>query len=60
VLQLDHDTIAGRVRFVERFIAHTNEFPRTWTPAMVEELSSDLRSVKRRKQSTVRRYQNAA
>jgi hypothetical protein len=43
----------GRVGFVERFIEHTNEFPRTWTPAMVEELFSDLRSVKRRKQSTV-------
>jgi len=35
---LDHDTIAGRVRLVERFIEHTNEFPWTWTPAMVEEL----------------------
>ena len=57
---LDHDTIAGRVRLVERFIEHTNEFPWTWTPAMVEEFFSDLRSVKRRKQSTVRRYQNAA
>jgi hypothetical protein len=48
------------VRSVERFIEHTNEFPRMWTPAMVEELFSDLRSVKWRKQSTVRRYQNAA
>lgn len=51
---LDHDTIAGRVRLVERFIEHTNEFPWTWTPAMVEEFFSDLRAVKRRKQSTVR------
>jgi len=56
---LDPDTIAGRVRLVERFIEHTNEFPWTWTPAMVEEFFSDLRSVKRRKQSTVRGYQNA-
>lgn len=56
---LDHDTIAGRVRLVERFIEHTNEFPWTWTPAMVQEFFSDLRSVKRRKQSTVRGYQNA-
>jgi integrase/recombinase XerD len=56
---LDHDTIAGRVRLVERFIEHTNEFPWTWTPAMVEEFFSDLRSVKRRRQSTVRGYQNA-
>ena len=37
---LDHDTIAGRVRLVERFIEHTNEFPWTWTPAMVEEFFS--------------------
>jgi hypothetical protein len=37
---LDHDTIAGRVRFVERVIEHTNEFPWTWTPAMVEEFFS--------------------
>jgi hypothetical protein len=40
---------------VQRFIEHTNEFPWTWTPSMVEEFFSDLRSVKRRKQSTVRR-----
>ena len=56
---LDADTVAGRARLVERFIDHTNEFPWTWTPAMVEEFFSDLRSVKRRKQSTVRGYQNA-
>jgi integrase/recombinase XerD len=56
---LDHDTIAGRARRVERFIEHTNEFPWAWTPTMVEEFFSDLRSVKRRKQSTVRGYQNA-
>ena len=56
---LDHDTIAGRTRLVQRFIEHTNEFPWTWTPAMVEEFFSDLRSVKRRKQSTIRGYQNA-
>jgi hypothetical protein len=56
---LDPDTVAGRARLVERFIEHTNEFPWTWTPTMVEEFFSDLRSVKRRKQSTVRGYQNA-
>ncbi|BBZ12048.1 hypothetical protein MBRA_22430 [Mycobacterium branderi] len=56
---LSHDTIAGRVRLVERFIEHTNEFPWMWTPALVEEFFSDLRSVKRRRQSTVRGYQNA-
>jgi integrase/recombinase XerD len=56
---LGHDTIAGRVRLVERFVEHTNEFPWMWTPALVEEFFGDLRSVKRCKQSTVRRYQNA-
>jgi site-specific recombinase XerD len=56
---LDADTVAGRARLVERFIEATNEFPWTWTPSMVEEFFSDLRSVKRRKQSTVRGYQNA-
>ena len=56
---LDHDTIAGRIRLVQRFVEHTNEFPWMWTPALVEEFFSDLRSVKGRKQSTVRGYQNA-
>lgn len=44
---------------VERFIEATNEFPWTWRPSMVEEFFSDLHSVKRRKWSTVRGYQNA-
>ena len=56
---LDHDTIAGRVRIVERFLELTNEFPWTWTPVMAEEFFSDLRSVHGRKQSTIRGYQNA-
>ena len=56
---LAHDTIEQRIRLVERFLAYTNEFPWTWTPAMVEEFFSDLRSISRRKQSTIRGYQNA-
>lgn len=56
---LAHDTIAQRIRLVGRFLAYTNEFPWTWTPAMVEEFFSDLRSISRRKQSTSRGYQNA-
>ena len=56
---LDADTVAGRTRLVERFIEATNEFPWTWTPTVVEEFFSDLRSVKHRKLSTVRGYQNA-
>lgn len=56
---LAHDTIEGRIRLVERFVAYTNEFPWTWMPAMVEEFFSDLRSVSGRRQSTIRGYQNA-
>ena len=56
---LDHETIAGRIRIVERFVEVTNEFPWTWTPAMAEEFFGDLRAINRRKQSTVRGYQNA-
>jgi site-specific recombinase XerD len=52
------DTIEQRIALVQRFLDYTNEFPWTWTPAMVEEFFSDLRSVSRRKQSTVRGYQN--
>jgi integrase/recombinase XerD len=56
---LDHDTIASRARVVQRFIDYTNEYPWHWTPVIVEEFFGDLRSVQRRKQSTVRGYQNA-
>jgi integrase/recombinase XerD len=56
---LAHETIESRIRLVERFVAYTNEFPWTWTPAMVEEFFGDLRSVHDRKQSTVRGYQMA-
>jgi hypothetical protein len=33
---LDHETIAGRIRIVERFLEVTNEFPWTWTAVMAE------------------------
>lgn len=56
---LAHDTIEQRIRLVERFLSYTNEFPWTWTPAMVEEFFSDLRSIQRRRHSTIRGYQNA-
>ncbi|AFJ34720.1 site-specific recombinase XerD [Mycobacterium sp. MOTT36Y] len=56
---LGHDTIEARIRIVERFVDHTNEFPWTWTPAMAEEFFSDLRSVHHRALSTTRGYQNA-
>jgi hypothetical protein len=53
-----YDTIDARIRLVERFLGYTNEFPWTWTAAMVEEFFSDLRSMSRRRQSTIRGYQN--
>ena len=37
-----------RIALVRRFIAHTNEFPWSWTPAMVEEFFADLRGIKGR------------
>ena len=44
---------------VVRFIDYTNEFPWTWTPAMVEEFFGDLRSIRRVTQSTIRSYQTS-
>ena len=55
---LAHDTIEQRIALVQRFLDYTNEFPWTWTPALVEEFFGDLRAISRRKQSTVRGYQN--
>jgi hypothetical protein len=55
---LDHDTNDGRIGLVRRFIAHTNEYPWSWTPAIVEEFFADLRGIKGRRQSTIRGYQN--
>lgn len=55
---LAHDTIEPRIATVRRFIDQTNEFPWSWTPAIVEEFFGDLRSIKGRRQSTVRGYQN--
>ena len=52
------DTIEQRIALVQRFLDYTNEFPWTWTPAMVEEFFSDLLAISRCKQSTVRGYQN--
>ena len=56
---LAHDTIDARIGIVRRFIAHSNEFPWSWTPAIVEEFFADLRGIKGARQSTVRSYQNA-
>ncbi|UVO11486.1 site-specific integrase [Mycobacterium sp. SVM_VP21] len=56
---LAHDTIDTRIATVRRFIDQTNEFPWSWTPVIVEEFFGDLRSIKGRRQSTVRGYQNS-
>ncbi|KZB86582.1 tyrosine-type recombinase/integrase [Amycolatopsis regifaucium] len=56
---LQISTIDQRIRFVQRFLEFTNEFPWTWTPAMAEEFFGDLRSLHHAKQSTVRGYQVA-
>lgn len=40
---LDHDAIDGRIGLVRRFIAHTNEYAWSWSPAIVEEFFADLR-----------------
>ncbi|WP_179272950.1 MULTISPECIES: site-specific integrase [unclassified Rhodococcus (in: high G+C Gram-positive bacteria)] len=52
-------TIEQRRQMVVRFIDYTNEFPWTWTPAMVEEFFGDLRSIRRVTQSTIRSYQTS-
>lgn len=52
-------TINGRIRSIEWFVEYTNEYPWRWTPAMAEEVFSDLRSINRLKHSTVRGRQTA-
>lgn len=56
---LGFDTIDQRIRYVRRFIDHTNEYPWNWTPAMAEEYIADLRSIRRLSLSTVRGQQSA-
>ncbi len=50
------NTIDARIATVRRFVEYTNEFPWSWTPAIVEEFFADLRGIKGRRQSTVRGY----
>ena len=56
---LQFATIEQRLRHVQRFIDHVNEDPWNWTPAMVEEFSADLRTVKHVAHSTLRGYHSA-
>ncbi len=53
---LQFATIEQRLRCVLRFIDHVNVDPWHWTPAIVEEFSADLRSVKHVSHSTLRGY----
>ncbi|MBB2988258.1 integrase [Terracoccus luteus] len=53
---LQFATIEQRLRCVQRFLDHVNEDPWNWTPAMVEEFSADLRTVKHVAHSTLRGF----
>ena len=54
---LRFETIASRIRQVQRFIEHANEYPWNWTVAMVDEFFGDLRSIHGLAQSSIRSYQ---
>jgi len=56
---LQFATIEQRLRYVQRFIGHVNAEPWNWTPAMVEEFSSDLRTIRHVSHATLRGYQSA-
>lgn len=51
---LAFSTIENRERIVLQLIAHVNEYPWSWTAAMVDEWLSDRRAIKGHRQSTVR------
>lgn len=54
---LRFETVESRIRQVERFIAHANEYPWRWTVAMADEFFGDLRSIHGLAQSSIRSYQ---
>lgn len=56
---LQFATIEARLRAVDRFIRIVDAEPWDWTPAMVEEFSAELRTVKHVSHSTLRGYHNA-
>jgi integrase/recombinase XerC len=56
---LNFRTIDRGEQVVRRFQAHHNEFPWRWTPQLLEEWVSDLRSVHGISWSTVRSYQGS-
>lgn len=52
-------TVQGRQRAVRAFAAHAGAYPWAWTPQMVDEWCTDLRTVRRLRRSTLRSYQVA-
>jgi hypothetical protein len=52
-------TVAGRQRVVRAFATHATAYPWAWTPQMVDEWCTDLRTVRRLRRSTLRSYQVA-
>jgi integrase/recombinase XerC len=52
-------TVEGRQRAVRAFAAHAGAYPWAWTPQMVDEWCTDLRTVRRLRRSTLRSYQVA-
>jgi integrase/recombinase XerC len=52
-------TVQGRQRVVRAFAAHAGAYPWAWTPQMVDEWCTDLRTVRRLRRSTLRSYQVA-
>jgi integrase/recombinase XerC len=52
-------TVQGRQRAVRAFAAHAGAWPWAWTPQMVDEWCTDLRTVRRLRRSTLRSYQVA-
>ena len=51
---LAFSTIEGRERLIRRLVADLNEYPWTWSAAMLDEWLGDRRSVDRHRQSTIR------
>jgi integrase/recombinase XerC len=52
-------TVEGRQRAVRAFATHAAAYPWAWTPQMVDEWCTDLRTVRRLRRSTLRSYQVA-
>lgn len=57
--RLSPATISSTVGLVRRFQEHTGVFPWEWTPAHLDEWSTDLVAVRRVAPSTLRTYQQA-